>query len=163
LTTNLNAYYYKLNGFSYDIDGQTVTGEGNHNFTWNARMIASVILPYDISVQFSGRYRARQVITQGYRKAGSHFDLGVRKNFFNKKLTLSINCRDLFNSRKWDNFTSSDTFWRHQLNKRGSRKVSFTVTWNFGNTNKKKRPERPNDQEDNEPNDQYGGGEAGNQ
>lgn len=33
-----NAYYYKLDGFTYDVDGQTVTGESNNNFTWNARM-----------------------------------------------------------------------------------------------------------------------------
>lgn len=162
LTTNLNAYYYKLNGFNYDIDGQTVTGEGNSNFTWNARIIGSLILPYDISVQLSGRYRARQVITQGYRKAGYNFDFGVRRNFFNKKFTLSINCRDLLNSRKFVTYTSSDTFERYQLNKRGGRKVSLTLTWNFGNTNKKKQRERPNDQENSDPNDQYNGGEAGN-
>lgn len=157
LTTNVNAYYYKLNGFSYDIDGQTVSGEGNHNFTWNARMTASIILPYDISVQLSGRYRSRQVITQGYRKSSYNVDFGLRKNFFNKKITLSINCRDVFNSRKWENFTSSDTFWRHQINKRGSRKVNFTITYNFGNDRKKQR-QRP--QEDNglDPQEQYNGG-----
>lgn len=139
LTTTANAYYYKLDGFSYDIEGQTVTGDSDHNFTWNARMTASVILPYDISIQASGRYNARQVITQGYRKANYSVDLGVRKNFFNKAFTLSINCRDLFNSRKWDNYTSSETFTRHQLNKRGGRNVSFTLTWNFGNMNGKRK------------------------
>jgi outer membrane cobalamin receptor len=69
LTTTADAYYYKLDGFSYDIDGQTVTGDANHNFTWSARMTASMMLPYDISVQASGRYRGREVIPQGYRKA----------------------------------------------------------------------------------------------
>ena len=142
LTTNANAYYYKLNGFSYDIDGQTVTGEANHNFTWNARMTASVILPYDISLQTTGRYNARQVITQGYRKAGYMMDLGVRKNFFNKLFTLSLNCRDLLNSRRWETVTSSDTFYRHQINKRGGRNLIATLTWNFGNTNSKRRPQR---------------------
>ena len=33
LTTTANAYYYKLNGFTYNIDGQTVTGESDDNFT----------------------------------------------------------------------------------------------------------------------------------
>ena len=160
LTTNANAYYYKLNGFSYDIDGQTVTGEANHNFTWNARMTASVILPYDISLQTSGRYNARQVITQGYRKANYSVDLGVRKNFFNKLFTLSLNCRDLLNSRKWENFTSSDTFSRHQLNKRGGRNLNVTLTWNFGNMNSKKRPQRDDQQGDDfDSQQQYSGGE----
>lgn len=144
LTTTANAYYYKLNGFSYDVDGQTVTGEGNSNFTWNARMQASIILPYDISFQATGRYRSREVITQGYRKANYGLDLGLRKSFLNKALTLSVNCRDVFNSRKWETFTSSDTFSRHQINKRHSRNVNFTLTYNFGNM-RAKRPKMNND------------------
>ena len=156
LTTTANAYYYKLNGFSYDIDGQTVKGEGNDNFTWNARMTASVILPYDISVQATGRYNARQVITQGYRKANYSVDLGMRKNFFNKALTVAINCRDLLNSRKWVNYTESDTFTRYQMNKRGGRNVNLTVTWNFGNMKAKKKPQKENNMQDFE-SQQYGG------
>lgn len=139
LTTSANAYYYKLNGFSYPIDGQVVTGDEDHNFAWNARMTASLILPYDISVQATGRYESRRVITQGYRKPGYSVDFGARKNFFNKKLTLAINCRDLFDSRKWETFTSGENFTRHQVNRRGGRRVNFTVTWNFGNMNQKSR------------------------
>lgn len=155
LTTTANAYYYKLNGFSYDIDGQTVTGKGNDNFTWNARMTASLILPYDISVQATGRYNARQVITQGYRKANYSVDLGARKNFFNKALTVAVNCRDLLNSRKWVNYTESDTFTRYQMNKRGGRNVNLTVTWNFGNMKAKKKPQKESGMPD------YGGQQYG--
>ena len=159
LTTTGNAYYYKLNGFNYDIDGQTVTGQGNSNFTWNARMQASLILPYGISVQATGRYRSRQVITQGYRKANYSMDLGLRKSFLNKTLTLSVNCRDLFNSRKWESFTSNETFSRHQINKRRSRNVRFTLTYNFGNmrAKKPKMEQEENNMQDSQMN--YGGEE----
>ena len=92
---------------------QTITGEGNSSFTWNARMQASLILPYDISVQLGGRYRSRQVITQGYRKGNYNVDFGVRKNFMNRKFTVSLNCRDVFNTRKWETFTSSESFTAH--------------------------------------------------
>ncbi|MBQ6210613.1 MAG: TonB-dependent receptor [Prevotella sp.] len=159
LTTTANAYYYKLDGFSYDIDGQTITGKENHNFSFNARMMASVTLPYDISVQVNGRYRARQVITQGYRKPSYSMDIGLRKNFFNKLITLSINCRDVFNSRRWENFTESDTFSRHQLNRRNSRMVNFTLTYNFGNQTLRKRPQRDEQGEDDPSSNYNGGGE----
>ena len=157
LTTNINAYYYKLNGFSYVIDDQTITGEGNSSFTWNARMQASLILPYDISVQLGGRYRSRQVITQGYRKGNYNVDFGVRKNFMNRKFTVSLNCRDVFNTRKWETFTSSESFTRHQINKWGGRKVNLTVTYNFGNT--KKKPQRQQEMDGMNPSEQYSGGE----
>ena len=140
INTNANFYYYKLDGFAYVIDGQTVTGDADDSFTWNARCQASLMLPFDISVQATGHYRARQVITQGYRKASYVMDLGVRKSFFDKKLTVSINCRDLLDSRHWETFTSSDTFTRHQKNWRGGRRFNINVSWNFGNM-KQKRPQ----------------------
>ena len=164
LSTTANFYYYKLDGFTYNIDNQTISGEGNHNFTWNARMQASVRLPYDISVQTTFNYRSRQVISQGHRKANYSLNLGVRKNFFNKMLTVSMNCRDLLNSRKFENFTSSDTFTRYQRNRRQSRTFNFTVTWNFGNMKQKKQDrdrddDSPNGQDDNDmQNNSFGGG-----
>lgn len=158
LTTSANAYYYCLNGFSYDIDGQTVTGNSDHNFTWNARMTASLMLPYDISIQTTGRYTARQVITQGYRKANYSIDFGARKNFFNKLFTLSVNCRDLLDSRRFETFTSGPNFTRHQINRRGGRRVSMTLTWNFGNMKQKKRPNKSQGSENDMPMD-YNGGE----
>ena len=158
LTTSANAYYYRLNGFSYDIDGQTLTGNSDHNFTWNARMTASLMLPYDISIQTTGRYTARQVITQGYRKANYSIDFGARKNFFNKLFTLSVNCRDLLDSRHFETFTSGPNFTRHQINRRGGRRVSMTLTWNFGNMKQKKRPNKNQGSENDMPMD-YNGGE----
>ncbi len=158
LTTSANAYYYKINGFHYVVDNVDVYGKEDHNFTWNARMTASLILPYDLSIQATGRYRARQVITQGYRKAGYGLDLGLRKNFFDKKLTLAISCRDVFNSRKWENFTESESFSRYQMNKRGSRKVNITLTWNFGNMMPKKKPTQGDSNEMDDPSSNYSGG-----
>ena len=156
LTTSANAYYYRLNGFSYDIDGQTVTGNSDHNFTWNARMTASLMLPYNISIQTTGRYTARQVITQGYRKANYSIDFGARKNFFNKLFTLSVNCRDLLDSRRFETFTSGPNFTRHQINRRGGRRVSMTLTWNFGNMKQKKRPNKSQGSENDMPMDYNG-------
>ena len=106
LTTTLNGYYYKVDGFSYQIMGQTVTGESEQSFSWDARLLASLMLPYDISLQATGNYRSRGAITQGYRRPNGSLDLGLRKSFLNKKFALSINWRDVFNSRQWENFTS---------------------------------------------------------
>ena len=137
LTTTLNGYYYKVDGFSYQIMGQTVTGESEQSFSWDARLLASLMLPYDISLQATGNYRSRGAITQGYRRPNGSLDLGLRKSFLNKKFALSINWRDVFNSRQWENFTSSDTFTRHQKNWRDPR-VNITLSWNFGNMNKER-------------------------
>ena len=146
LTTTINAYYYKLDGFSTTVEGQHVTGEGNDNFAWDARVLASVILPYNISVQATGNYRSRSVITQGYRKANGSLDLGLRKTFFNKQFALALNWRDVFDSRQFENYTEGPTFWRHQKNHRKPN-INLQLTWNFGNmTQQKKRPDREDSQ-----------------
>ena len=139
LTTTLNGYYYKVDGFSYNIMGQTVTGNAEESFSWDVRILGSIMLPYDITLQATGNLRSRGAITQGYRKANQSLDLGLRKSFFNKKINLSINWRDVFSSRRWENFTSSETFTRHQRNWRDSR-IFATISWNFGNMNNDKRP-----------------------
>ena len=141
LTTTVNAYYYKLDGFSTIVEGQQVTGESDENFAWDARLLASVILPYNISVQATGNYRSRSVITQGYRKANGSLDLGLRKTFLNKTFALAINWRDVFNTRHWENYTEGPTFWRHQKNWRDPR-INIQLTWNFGNMTQKRRPNR---------------------
>lgn len=154
LTTNINVYNYKLNAFSYTINNQTITGEEQKRFTWNARMDASLSLPYDISVQLTGRYRSREAITQGTRLPSYALDLGVRKNFFNKLITVSLSCRDLLDSRRWRTETETDTFWRRQINRRAAREVSATVTWNFGNMKANKRDKKGPEQGQ-EPNQGY--------
>ncbi len=153
LTTTLNGYYYKVDGFAYDIMGQTVTGEAEESFSWDARMLASFMLPYDISFQMTGNYRSRGAITQGYRRPNGSLDLGVRKSFFNKKLAVSVNWRDVFNTRQWENFTSSDTFTRHQKNWRDPR-INITVSWNFGNMSKDKKPGEEGQEQEQDQNQQ---------
>ena len=146
LTTTVNAYYYKLDGFSTTIEGCSVSGEGNENFAWDARVLASVILPYSITVQATGNYRSRSVITQGYRKANGSLDLGLRKSFLNRTFSLAINWRDVFNSRQFENYTEGPTFWRHQKNWRKPN-LNVQITWNFGNmTSQKKRSDREEEQ-----------------
>lgn len=162
LTTTLAGYYNGLAAFDEEVldplFGQiiTVSGKKDSRFVWNARIKASVILPWDMSFQCTGNYNSRQVISQGYRNPSYGIDLGLRKNFFNKQLVLAINCRDLLDSRKFITTTHSDTFEQYSKRWRHSRKVNFTLTWNFGNTKPKKKDNRP--QGDDEDDDMMNGG-----
>ena len=159
LSTNANFYYYHLDGYTFHIDGQDIQGKSQHSFSWNLRMQASLMLPWDISLQATGRFRGREAIAQGHRNASGSLDLGLRKHFLSKLLTLSLNVRDLLNTRRFETYTSSDTFWRHQKNWRNSRTFSLTLTYNFGNTKPKKQPRREGDDEDMDATGGYGDGD----
>lgn len=147
LTTTLDLYYYKLDGFSYLPLGSStpVAASGSDNFSWNARMIANFKLPKAVSLQLTGNYDAREVIAQGYRKASYTMDAGLRKSF--DKISVSINGRDLLDSRKNRSVTSGTGFSQKSENWRGGRQVGLTVTYSFGNM----KPRKSNNERQSQP------------
>jgi outer membrane receptor protein involved in Fe transport len=138
LTTTINLYYYKLDGFKYLPEGASdyISGKSNEDFTWNARMIASFKFPKSYSLQLTGNYNAKQIIAQGYQKANYSLDAGFRKSI--KKISLSLNARDILNSRKRNSFTSGTGYTQDSQNWWGGRQVGLTVTYSFGNMAPKK-------------------------
>jgi outer membrane receptor protein involved in Fe transport len=149
LTTTVNLFYRQLEGFSYLPEGITVpvTGVAQENFSWDAKMIATFVVPKWFSLQLTGDYRAKQIIAQGYRKANYSLDAGIRRVF--GKISASVNARDVFDSRKWHTVTSGTGFSQDSKNWRGGRVVGLTVTYNFGNMNPE-RQDRKRDQENTE-------------
>jgi outer membrane receptor protein involved in Fe transport len=133
LTSTVNVYYYKLNGFKYMPEGASdyVTGKANEDFTWNARMIASFRFPKSYSLQLTGNYNAKQIVAQGYQKANYSLDAGLRKQM--KKLSFSVNARDILDSRKRKTYTSGVGYIQDSQNWWGGRMVGLTVTYSFGN------------------------------
>ena len=150
LTTTLNLYYSKLDGFEYFPQGaeKPVVGESNENFSWNAKMIANIALPASISLQLTGNYNSRQLIAQGHQKSNYSLDAGLRRSFFNRKLSISINGRDLLDSRKWKTETKGQGFTQYASNWRMGRTVGFTLTYSFGNM-KAGKNKNPNNSPDN--------------
>ena len=140
LTTSINLFYYKLDAFKYTINNHEITGAPEENFSWNARMTASVILPWSITMQVTGRYNARRIVAQGYREPDYMLDIGLRK-MFNQNWSLSLNARDLLDSRSRHSITINDNFYRNSKNSHGGRTFGFTLTYNFGNM-KAKMPKR---------------------
>ena len=132
LTTTVNLFYYKLDAFKYIINNQEITGEADENFSWNARMTASCMLPWGITMQLTGRYNAKRIVAQGYREPNYAVDLGLRK-MFNKNWSISVNARDLLDSRGWHNVTENGFFRRDSKNSRGGRTFGVTLTYSFGN------------------------------
>ena len=148
LTTTVNLFYYKLDGFSYLINGQTITGLADENFSWNARMTASYMLPWGITMQATGRYNARRIVAQGHRNANYVLDLGLRKSF-NEHWSLSISARDLLDSRGWHTVTGDANFRRDADNRHGGRTIGATLTYSFGNMKAKRPTKKPSENMDN--------------
>lgn len=148
LTTTVNLYYFKLDGFEF-YDSRTgnllATGDSEENFSWDARMIANVKLPYDINLQVTGRYRSKRTVAQGYRKPSYSLDAGLRKSFLDNRLSVAVNARDLLNSRKRQSITIGDDFRQESSNSFIGRNIGITISYSFGNLKEmlKKQANRP--------------------
>lgn len=139
LTTTLNMYYYKLEAFDFILpNGALLHGDASQDFSWNIRMMGTVGLPKAWSVQVTGMYNAKSVIAQGYRAPSYGLDAGVRKQFAGGKWSLSLNGRDLLNSRRFHSAKWGPDFYQESSNFRGGRQISGTLTYSFGNMRAKK-------------------------
>lgn len=135
LTTTANLYNYHLDAWAIDFDHEgtmiPVSGKKQDSFSWDIRCTAGVRLPWGISFQATGRYNARQISAQGTREPGWSVDAGLRKSVGD--WSFSINCRDIFDSRKRHSFTYGDGYSQESERWRGGRRIQFTVKFSFGN------------------------------
>lgn len=161
LTTTVNLYDNKISAWNYDFIAESgnkipLSGVKQRNFAWDARMMANVRLPWSLSFQATGNYNSKRLSAQGSRQGGWSVDLGVRRVF--GPWSLSLNCRDLFDSRRFKSTTNGPDYTQHNERWRGGRTVRLTVKFSFGNMNAK-----PNKRggEEGEPMDGSGYGSEG--
>ncbi len=146
LTTTFNFYYNEMDSFTYWPQNAAlpVTAAAEEDFSWNVRMLASLALPKGFMLQLTGRYDAPRLVAQGERMANYSLDAGLRKSFFNKKLSMNLNVRDLFNTQSWHTITSGDGFYQDYEGHWG-RHIRLMLTYQFGNTMARPETKRPQD------------------
>ena len=144
LTTSVQMYYngYEGGKFTSDLYGEdfSVVIPRRDVFAANVSVNAQFMFTKTFSGSLSGKYRSPHVLAQGMTTHSYTIDAGLRKTFLDKKLVLALNVRDIFNSRARSSTTYDDAFWQYQANRWNSRMVSFSVTYNFGNQQAKKKP-----------------------
>ena len=142
ITTTGNVYQSHLKAWQKDFvrDGQTysLSGDKQNSFAWDIRSMISVRLPWSMSIQATGRYHSRQKEAQGTHEPAWNVDLGIRKNLGN--WSFSVNCRDVFDSRRMHNVTNGLGYTQDNKRWRSSRTVRFTVKYSFGNMKAKRKP-----------------------
>ncbi len=160
LTTSVQMYYNGSAGgtFTSDLYGTdfSVVIPKRDVFAANMSVNAQFMFTKTFSGSLSARYRSPHVLAQGMTTHSYSIDAGLRKTFFDKKLILAFNVRDIFNSRARRSTTYGDGFWQFQENRWNSRQVSLSITYNFGNQQTKKKSARSNDSGGG---DDFGGGD----
>lgn len=159
LTTSVQLYYngYKGGTYKSNLYGEefTVIIPKRDVFAANVSVNAQFMFTKTFSGSLSGNYRSPHVLAQGLTSHSYSIDAGLRKTFLDKRIALSLNVRDIFNSRARRSTTYGDGFWQFQENQWNSRVVLLNLTYNFGNQNTKKKSR----QVDSSGDDDMGGGD----
>ena len=169
-TANVNVYYKYIQG---DPALGLLTTSG---YAWNGNITANVKPLKKLGIQLRADYQGPQVVPQGTMKAIYGVDGGIRYDL-TKTLNLSVNSRDIFNTRHFvsDINYTTPSFTSNQVSDRrfSTRVVLATISYRFGNNgisqkrNKNKEKEQPQQDQDvpdestPAPNPGGGGGQTG--
>lgn len=157
LTTTVNLYNNHISAWNYKVKTTTgnyidLSGDKQDSFAWSVRAMLGVKIPWSLSFQANGGYNSRMLTAQGSREGGWSVDIGLRKNLGN--WSLSLNCRDLFDSRRFKSTTNGEGYYQYNERWRGGRTLRFTIKYSFGNMGNKN-----NRQNEGEPMDGSGYGD----
>jgi outer membrane receptor protein involved in Fe transport len=146
LTTSANFYWNNIAKVNDTIMHMTemipVNLPSQNIFAGSVRVNAQFMFTKNFTGQISARWRSPRVVAQGTTSHSYSIDIGLRHTFLNKQLALALNVRDLLDSRARRNTTWGDGFWQFSENRWHSRSISLTLTYNFGNQNRR-RGDRP--------------------
>lgn len=150
LTTTLNLYNNHISAWSYvfksDSGSDIEIGQKKQNsFAWDIRVMAAVKLPWQMSLQLTGNYSSKHLEAQGSHQGGWAVDAGLRKIAGN--WSFSLNCRDIFDSRKFRNTVTGIDYFQESKRWRGGRTLRLTIKYSFGNMKPKRNPNQDGEPE----------------
>ena len=136
LTSSANLYYSKINSSVYmNPYNPTIstTIPGQSTFSWSANLMANLMLSKTMSGQITAEYSSPTLIAQGKESAEYKIDLGLRKTFFNRKLSVNVMAMDIFNFNKDKTTTHGAGFYQIAESYFHRRMIGLSVSYNFGN------------------------------
>ena len=136
LTGNVNVFYNKFSGSDeYNIGS-------NSGYNWTSNLTAGLKLPHNLSAQLNGNYMAPRVTAQGKSNAMWGADAALKLDVLKKKGSISFNMRDVFNSRRWGSYTSTNVFYRESQRRMQGRISTLTFSYRFGNSDLPQRTKK---------------------
>lgn len=137
------AKIWTLNGtFSYyktEIDASNLgSGLSNSGYSWTARAMSTLMLPADMSLQVSYFYSGKNYNAQGTFEPFSMLDAAIKKDFFDKKLSLTFRVSDLLDEAKFKANISGTGYYETFERKRDARTFFLNISYRFGQQEKNK-------------------------
>ncbi len=160
LMFNVNLFGYKRTGYYEEInvvkdpitgvegtkvDTQDFSGDG---FSSRGRLSSNFTLPADFKIQLAGNYMGSIKTAQQKIEDNLSMDFSLSKDLFKKQATLTLNIRDVFNSRKREMTQYGADYINYESMRWMKRSLNLSFTYRFKKTNEKEQRKRPEGGED---------------
>lgn len=137
VNSNLNFYREMTEGNS---NGEDLSSD---TYTMSGRLSSKLTFWKKINYQLSLFYMAPAEMPQGRRKSMYSLDMGLSKDIFAGKGTVTLSVRDLLNSRKWRSETTLSDYYSNSEFQWRSRQFLLSFTYRL-NDFKKDRQQNNN-------------------
>ncbi|MFD2518886.1 outer membrane beta-barrel protein [Salinimicrobium flavum] len=149
------AKWLRLNGsvnfYQFDTEGDyNGVDYSAKNTSWYGRFSSKVTLPAKIDWQTNAFYRGASEGAQTETQGLFMLDMALSKELFDEKASLTLNVRDLLNSRKRDSYTVTERFIRDSEFQWRQRSITLSFTYRFNqkrNEREKKRGQENGNEE----------------
>ena len=128
-----NIYDYRIKGVINDVPYERTS------FNWNVRFNNGVNISKTLQLQLNLRYNSPSVSSQGRYKGFFRTDAAVKKDLFDKSISLTLQARDLLKTGKREFTSEGADFKSYTYYSREAPMVMLNVRFNFNNYNEKKQ------------------------
>lgn len=142
------AKWLSLNG-SISYSNYKVSGSGsnglaldNSSDVWDGKLMMNFTFPNLFDFQFGYNYRGRMVMATGTMEPMQALDLAIKKDFFDKRLSLTLRVSDALNTQKFSMQSSESDIYIESVRRRDSRNIFLTLSYKFGTEQKSQEKKR---------------------
>ena len=122
-----DVYDYRINGVILNQSYE------NKSFNWSTRFSNKVTITNSTSLEVNVRYNSPTVSSQGRREGYFRTDAAIKKDFMNKRLSLTLQVRDLFKTGKWEFTSQGADYFSYNHFTREAPSVMLNIKFNFNN------------------------------
>lgn len=110
-----------------------------HGLSWNANVTNNIAVGHALSLQVRADYFAKDKKVQDLYRPAWGIDAAAKYDFWHKRASLSLNGRDIFNTRRWRFLRESDALALNFERVTYSARGSLTFAYRFGSGGTKSR------------------------
>ncbi len=132
-------YDYRINGVILNEPYE------RKSFNWSTRFSNKINISNSTTMELNVRYNSPTVSSQGRREGYFRTDAAIKKDFLEKKLSLTLQVRDLFKTGRWEFTSQGADYFSYNYFTREAPRVMLNIKFNFNNYEAEKQRNSNND------------------